>query len=143
MFDTNRLARTSMAVALAVLVSAPAQAKVSVRAQADTEPAAKVPSCAPASRTGIYRVSLSRTRSDPLPGMLVFERAAGCLSGLLITERAHAALDNIVLDGDVMTATVRTESGLAKVSLKFTTDGVTGSLAQGKKVWNVSGDRTS
>jgi hypothetical protein len=143
MFDRNRIVRASIAVAIAALLAAPAHATVSVRAPADTEPTAKVPTCTPASRTGIYRVSLTRTRTDPMPGMLVFERAAGCLSGLLITERAHAALDNIVLEGDVMTATVRTESGLAKMSLKFTTEGVTGALTQGKKIWNVAGDRTS
>jgi hypothetical protein len=102
-----------------------------------------VASCTPATRTGTYRVLLRRDGVEPMPGLLVLERAAGCLSALYITERSSVSLDSLQLAGDELKAVMRTSRGSAKVSLRFDESGITGTIAQGKKTWSVTGERTS
>ena len=131
-----RLIRSSL-LATTILGAMPILHAVEARETRDTV------TCTPAARTGTYRVLLRRDGAEPMPGLLVLERAAGCLSALYVTERSSVSLDSLELVGDELTAILRTGSGTAKMTLRFGATGITGTVAHGKKVWSLSGDRTS
>ena len=140
MSTVSRLAHLSIVTALVAVAAVP-MAQPSPASAERGERA--VTNCAPIMRTGTYRVLLRRERAEPIPGQLVLERAAGCLSGLFVTEQSSAPLDSLVISETELSGVMLTQSGAAKISLKFTPTGVTGTVAQGKKVWSVEGERTS
>ncbi|HYD52814.1 MAG TPA: hypothetical protein VEA99_09315 [Gemmatimonadaceae bacterium] len=139
MSAATRLVRSSLLVSFVVLAAAPvARAHPAPRAPGDT-----ASSCTPVVRTGTYRVTLTRDGAEPVPGLVVLERAAGCLVGLFVTETSSAPLYAFVVSGQELSAVMRTMKGKAKVVLRFDDAGVTGSIAEGRRQWSLQGERTS
>jgi hypothetical protein len=110
-----------------------------------TAPAAPTASCLTPANTGTYRfTALTKDSTNAKIGMLVLENIEGCLEATLLTDDGGpAVIDHLALTDGVLTGNVRVASGSAKVTLRFTSSGATGSIVDGKKEWSVAARRTS
>lgn len=101
--------------------------------------------CTAPTQTGTYRfTALNKDSTSSIVGMIVLENIDGCLEGTFITDDAAAAgMDHLVLTDDVLTGNLRVAKGSAKVTLRFTTAGLTGSIVDGRKEWKLAARRTS
>ena len=138
MRNTSRFVRTFAAASAIALTVAPAADAADLTTP---RPAASV-TCQPITRTGTYRIEISREGNEPAFALLVLERAAGCLSALLVTESGPTPLEITSVSADALTA--KMGSGRKTVmSLRFTETGVTGELTARKRAFAVTGERTS
>jgi hypothetical protein len=103
------------------------------------------PQCAAPTQTGIYRITaVTKDSSIAKIGMVLMENVENCLEVSILTDDGGPAMmDNIQMDGDVLTGNVRLVSGPAKVTLRFAQNGISGTIGEGKKVWSLSGRRTT
>ena len=107
--------------------------------------ATPTPSCTTPTQTGTYRfTALNADSTNAVVGMIVLENISGCLEATMLTDDARAAnIDHLTLADDVLTGNVRVPNGIAKVTLRFSSAGVTGSIVSGKKEWTLTARRTS
>src|SRR6059058_4810564 len=97
-------------------------------------------SCLTPANTGTFRfTALTRDSTNAKIGMIVLENIEGCLEATLLTDDAGPAIiDHLAVSDGVLTGTLRVSNGTAKVTLKFTTSGATGTILDGKKEWNLA-----
>lgn len=145
MFTVTRVVRIALSAAAVALIATPsrAEADTTSTARRAAKAAATSVACPPITRTGTYRISMQRERQEPVLALLVLERAGGCLSAMLVTDQSSSALDIISVENGSLTASVRSGSGSAKLSITFDEQTVSGTMEQKKKTWSVSGIRTS
>lgn len=103
------------------------------------------PSCAAPTHTGTYRfTAMNSDSTNAVVGMIVLENIDGCLEATFLTDDASAAnIDHLALTDDVLTGNVRVPNGLAKVTLRLTGAGMSGSILSGRKEWKLVARRTS
>jgi hypothetical protein len=108
-------------------------------------PATSTPSCPTPGNTGTYRfTALTKDSTNAKIGMLVLENIEGCLEVTLLTDDGGpAVIDHLAMTDGVLTGNVRVSNGTAKVTLRFTASGATGSIVVGKQEWNLAARRTS
>ncbi|HWH50402.1 MAG TPA: hypothetical protein VN651_02590 [Gemmatimonadaceae bacterium] len=101
--------------------------------------------CITPAQTGTYRVvAMKPDSSSARQAMLVLENIDGCLEASLITDdRGPAVINRVVISGDTLRGSVRTESGNGTIELRFTPTEVTGSIVDGRQHWRLAGRRTS
>lgn len=142
MSKRTRVFHRSLTAALLLALTPAAYAFAqSATLQSADRPAA--PRCTAAGATGTYRMTLERERAEPRFALLVLEREAGCFSALLLIDQTQTVIQSLTLGDSTLAGTIHTDRGLATVTLRFTPDGVTGTVQQGKKRWAVRGERTS
>jgi len=140
MISTTRFIRTFVTTAALALAIAPTARASTTRIATDD---VKTASCPPVARTGTYRIEIKRDGKEPMFALLVLERAAGCLSALLVTDNGPSPLEITAVNEDSLTANLRTGRKDAVVSLRFDEMGVKGEVSYQKKTLNVIGQRTS
>jgi hypothetical protein len=103
------------------------------------------PSCISPTQTGTYRfTALSKDSTSSKIGMIVLENIEGCLEATLLTDDAGPAIiDHLALQENVLSGNIRVSGGNAKVTLTLSSNGMIGSIADGKKEWKLAGRRTS
>lgn len=103
------------------------------------------PSCATPTQTGSYRfTALNKDSTNAVVGMIVLENIDGCLEATVLTDNAKASVvDHLALADDVLTGNVRVPNGSAKVTLRLTGSGLTGSIVDGRSEWKIAARRTS
>lgn len=103
------------------------------------------PSCATPTQTGSYRfTAVNKDSTNAVLGMIVLENIDGCLEATLLTDNARASVvDHLTLSDDVLTGNVRVPNGTAKVTLRFTAAGLSGSIVDGRSEWKIAARRTS
>lgn len=151
MTSTSRLLRTAATAAALILTAAPtlradtgADEKHLARPSAGSGQAARgTLTCPPVTKTGTYRVEMRRDGAEPTFALLVLERAAGCLSALLVTERGPTVVEIKDATATALTGTMRAGRKPATIELHFTDTGVVGAMALQDRKWSVSGERTS
>ncbi len=101
--------------------------------------------CTVPTQTGIFRITaLTKDSTTAKIGMVLLENVENCLEVSIVTDDAGpAVIDNLELNGDVLTGNVRLESGPAKVTLRFAPNVISGTIGEGKRAWSLSGRRTS
>jgi hypothetical protein len=106
---------------------------------------APAPSCVAPTHTGTFRfTALTKDSTNAKIGMIVLENIEGCLEATMLTDDAGpAVIDHLAFADSVLTGNVRVAHGTAKVTFRFTTVGLSGSIVDGKKEWTVAARRTS
>jgi hypothetical protein len=137
---TTRVVRTVLAASALALTIAPAASASSTEESRDMR--GRV-TCPPITHTGTYRIEIRRDGKEPTFALLVLERAAGCLSALLVTENGPSPLEITGVGDGSLTAGMRVGRKSATFTLRFTETGVTGELAHEKRKFPVVGERTS
>src|SRR3954470_19410571 len=101
--------------------------------------------CPAPAQTGTYRfTALTKDSTHAKIGMIVLENIDGCLEATLLTDDGGPAIiDQLAMNADVLTGKLRVSTGTAKVTLRLTANGLTGSINEGRKEWSVAGRRTS
>jgi len=97
----------------------------------------------PASWLGVYRLTLVGADNTPTAMRLLVEREGDGVSGTLITVAQGPAHADLRVDGDALWASAETSEGNGALVLRLTGDGVTGTFTVGRKVWTVTGARTT
>jgi hypothetical protein len=102
-------------------------------------------SCPTPTNTGTFRfTALTKDSTNAKIGMIVLENIEGCLEATLLTDEAGPAIiDHLAVSDGVLTGSLRVPSGTAKVTLRFTPTGMSGSIRDGKKEWTLAARRTS
>jgi hypothetical protein len=133
----------AVVLGLALVTGGAVESSTHAHTRVSSRPAAQT--CVAPDRTGTFRLTAVKTNgSDPQPAMLVLENIDGCLEVTFVTdERAPAIVDELSLSGDTLKGMLRLSTGPAKVSLKFTSAGVAGSITKGRDEWRLEGRRTS
>jgi len=122
-----------LASAAALLLAAP------IRAQESTAPV-----CDQTVKPGTYRIVLKNEKLAPMVALLVLERLERCLEATFIAEGSPASGMHLVSVKDsVITARLRTAEGLATVTFRLQDNGLTGDVAEGKRIWRVEGKKTA
>ncbi len=114
-------------------------------AVAAASPVHQTSPCPSPTQTGTFRfTALTKDSTNAKIGMIVLENIQGCLEATVLTdEGGPAIIDHIEVAGDMLTGNIRVSNGTAKVTLKFTAAGITGSIVDGRKEWSLAGRRTS
>ena len=101
--------------------------------------------CTTPTQTGIFRITaVTKDSTTAKIGMLLLENVENCLEVSILTEDAGpAVIDNLEIKGDVLTGRVRLASGNAKVTIRFASNTISGTIGEGKKEWQLAGRRTS
>lgn len=97
----------------------------------------------PSSWLGVYRLTLVGTDNTPTAMRLLVEREGDGVSGTLITVAQGPAHADLRVHGDALWASAETSQGSGALVLRLTADGVTGTFTVGRKVWTVTGARTT
>ena len=100
-------------------------------------------SCPKVAKTGTFRVAIARQGAEPTFALLVLERAAGCLSALLVTESGPTSVEITAVGAATLTGVLRADGRPATLDLRFTDEGVVGVMENRGRQWTVSGQRTS
>ena len=137
---STRIIRSALAASAFMLAVAPA---ASASTTDDTREPRGTVTCPPVTHTGTYRIEIRREGKEPTFALLVLERAAGCLSALLVTENGPAPLDITSASEGSLTATMRTGRKPSTFTFRFSETGVSGELAHQKGKYQVVGERTS
>lgn len=100
--------------------------------------------CDQSIKTGTYRIVLTSDKVAPMEALLVLERLEGCLEATFIADGSPASgMQLVSVSEGVITAKLRTPSGDATIKFKPGDAGVTGDIAQGRRVWKVEGRKTA
>lgn len=102
-------------------------------------------SCQAPAHTGTFRVTaIARDSSIATIGMILLENVDGCLEATMLTDDgAPAIIDKAAVRDDVLTGSLRTRHGDAKITVRFTAAGLEGTIGEGKSQWHLAGRRTS
>ncbi|MDB4907101.1 MAG: hypothetical protein JWO05_1885 [Gemmatimonadetes bacterium] len=124
------------AVALVSFASVAQAITPHVRAPGDSA------ACASSLGSGIYRIAIVKDGRESTAGVLLLERASGCMSATLVSEQMHTTLSGLVVTEDGITGSLQTEQGKVAVKLHFSAEGVDGTIGDGKAQLAVHGTRT-
>jgi hypothetical protein len=107
--------------------------------------AASERNCVAPAQTGTFRITaVAKDSTSAKVGMVLLENVANCLeASLLVQDSGPTFIDNVTLNGDVLTGELKLLRGTAKVMLKLSSTDIKGSITEGKHVWQISGRRTS
>jgi hypothetical protein len=100
--------------------------------------------CTAPAQTGIFRITaVAKDSSSAKIGMILLENVADCLeASIMIQDGGPTFITNAKLNGETLTGDLALLHGTAKVELKLSSTDITGSIADGKRVWQVTGRRT-
>ena len=101
--------------------------------------------CQAPAHTGTFRVTaITRDSSVSKIGMILLENVDGCLEATMLTDDGGPAIiDKATVKDDVLTGSLRTRGGEAKITVRFTANGLEGTIGEGKSEWRLAGRRTS
>jgi hypothetical protein len=127
-------------LALSLFGGEPAQARAT-----PVDSGAATKSCIAPNRTGTFRLLAQNTKSkEPSTALLLLENIQGCLEVTFMAGgNGPAIIDGVSVSGDTLDGTVRTSTGKAHVSFKFSDKDVAGSIVEGKSEWKIEGKQTS
>jgi hypothetical protein len=101
--------------------------------------------CVAPVQTGTFRITaVAKDSTSSKVGMVLLENVADCLeASILVQDSGPTFIDNVKLNGDVLTGELKLMRGTAKVTLTLSSADIKGSITEGKHVWQISGRRTS
>ena len=101
--------------------------------------------CTAPTQTGVYRITATtKDSSNASVGLVLLENVNDCLEASIIADDGGPAIiEQASLKDNTLTGRVHMRYGLAQVSLRISSDEITGSIVNGKKSWLVSGRRTT
>jgi hypothetical protein len=101
--------------------------------------------CITPTQTGVFRITATtKDSSDASVGLLILESVDNCLEATIVAgESGPAIIENVALSEDLLTGRVHMRSGIGDVKLHLSSRDITGSIVSGKRMWMVSGRRTS
>jgi hypothetical protein len=101
--------------------------------------------CVAPVQTGTFRITaVTKDSTSAKVGMVLLENVADCLeASVLVQDGGPTFIDNVKLNGDLLTGELKLLRGTAKVTFKLSATDISGSIVEGKHVWQVSGRRTS
>src|SRR4051812_22980494 len=90
------------------------------------------PNCNAPAQTGIFRITaMTKDSSSAKIGMVLLENVSNCLEvSILIQDSGPTFIDNVKLDGDVLTGDLRMTGGTGKVVFKLSRTDITGSIVE-------------
>jgi hypothetical protein len=102
-------------------------------------------SCIVPTQTGVFRITATtKDSSDASVGLLILESVDNCLEATIVAgESGPAIIEDVALSEDVLTGHVHMRTGIGDVKLRLSSQDITGSIISGKRMWHVSGRRTS
>lgn len=102
-------------------------------------------SCIAPTQTGVFRITaMTKDSSNASVGLVLLENVNNCLEASIVAEDAGPAIiEKVALSDGVLTGRVHMRDGFADVSLKISSSDINGSITAGKKLWLVSGLRTT
>lgn len=143
MSSASRHLRSAVAAAALLVAAAPALRAEPTDGKHLARDARGALVCPPVTQTGTFRVEIKRDGGAPTFALLVLERAAGCLSALLVTDDGPTAVEITNATTASLSGVVRTGRRATTLELRFSAAGVTGEMAHKDRKWSVSGERTS
>jgi hypothetical protein len=100
--------------------------------------------CDQSIKPGTYRIFLTSDKVAPMAALLLLERLEGCLEATFIADGSPASgMELVSVSEGVITAKLKTSDGMATVRFKPGDAGITGDIAQGKRIWKVEGKKTA
>jgi hypothetical protein len=100
--------------------------------------------CTAPAQTGIFRITaVTKDSSSAKIGMILIENVANCLeASLMLQDAGPTFINNARLSGETLTGDLTLLHGVGKVELKLSATEISGSISDGKKVWQITGRRT-